>query len=42
MSLTFSSHKHRVMGNDVDGEKEVELIVAVFAGVNVCLEINQL
>lgn len=42
MSYTFSSHAHRPMGNEVDREGEVELIVAAFAGVNVCLEINEL
>lgn len=37
MSYTFSSHAHGLMGNEVDREGEVEIIVAVFAGVNVCV-----
>lgn len=37
MSYTFSSHAHRLTGNEVDREREVELLVAVFAGVNVCV-----
>ncbi len=37
MSYAFSSYAQRLMGNEVDREGEVELIVAAFAGVNVCV-----